>query len=129
MRRSLLLSATTAAVSTLLACSTLTPRGDPFDRASQGEAGRQLHIEVVNRSYSDATVYAISRTRRVRLGMAPSIANRTYSIDWSGGADELRAEIDVLAGGEFTTRAITASPGESVTLVIEDPLRNSYLRN
>lgn len=130
MSRLLVVLALTSLVSgSVLACSAMRPGGDPFARATGGEDAERLSIQVVNRSYYDATVHARSLTRRVRLGITPSTTTRTFPIDWEEGPQELRAEIDRLAGGRFVTAPIMAHSGERVTLIIEPRLEDSYLRN
>lgn len=109
-------------------CAGSGSRSDPFARAGRGPGGERLSLEVINRSYSEATIYALGTVGRDRLGLVPSTTTRDYSIDWSGGAQELRAEIDLVGGNRFVTAPITAYPGDRITLVVERQLRNSYLR-
>lgn len=115
-------------LTTAAACSGGRTRGDPFTRAAQGGGAESLAIEVINRSYSEVTIYALGTVGRNRLGLVPSTTTRRYSIDWRGGAQELRAEIDVVGGAQYTTPPITAYAGDRITLVVERQLRNSYLR-
>lgn len=130
MRRfPLVLVLTILAAASTVACSAFQSVDDPFTRASEGPRADHLEIEVVNRSHQDATVHVLSRVRRIRLGMSPSATTRMFTIDWRDGPDQLRAEIDRLAGATFITRPITATAGEPVRLVIEALLTNSYLQN
>lgn len=126
MRRTLLILTAFALVAT--GCSSGRSSRDPFaGGAGGGAADARLMVQVVNRNFNDATVWAVSGARRDRLGITPSNSNASYTVNWSG-VRELRAEIDLVGGGRFTTPPITASSGDRVTLIIESRLTSSYLR-
>lgn len=126
MRRFLLVSTVFAAVAAL-ACSAGRTRDDPFAGSSE-EGEDVLTMHVANRNQDNATVYAVSGPRRVRVGITRGNSERTYTVDWPGGPRELQAEIELARGGRYTTTSIAASGGSRVSLIIERQLRNSYLQ-
>lgn len=82
---------------------------------------------MTNLGFNDATLTALSTGTRTRLGVVPGKANQNFTIPWES-LQELRVQISVLAGGDYTTPSVTINPGERVELLIQENLRASQLR-
>lgn len=101
-------------------------RADPMaGRTGGGSAGIQLRV--TNLGFNDATLTAITTGNRVRLGVVPGKTNQSFTIPWDA-LQELRVQISVLAGGNYTTPSVTVNPGERVELLIQENLRSSQIR-
>lgn len=109
----------------LAACSSTKPPPNPF-RGEVPASEQTIDIFVENQGFSDATVHAIAEGSRIRMGTVNGKQSRTFSISWPF-MRELSVHISELAGDEFTTRRLVVSPGERVQLLIQQPIRRSYL--
>lgn len=90
-----------------------------------GGAGRQrIQIEVINRNFSDATLWAISSSGRQRLGIVTGKTNATFTLDWDFSRP-LQIEIDLLAGERCVTEPLQADPGDVLELQIDVEFRRS----
>ena len=119
-RRAFLLSLAAAATG----CVMRRPeRENPFER---GEGSKTVRVSAVSRNFNQATLYALGPTRR-RLGVVPGNGDRSYHLPWPADGN-LRVRIDVLAGAEFTTNAVSLQAGDTAHLTIESPLYRSLLR-
>jgi len=121
MCRRLLIAAACALV---LGCSSRTDTPNPFEPGGSGAGQIQLRVENLN--FNDATLHAVSDGARIRLGRVTGKSEARFTVDWPFVRD-LRVEINLLAGGNHTTRRLTVSPGESVRLLIQTPLNRSFL--
>lgn len=111
-------------VSIAVAACGLPGRGaDPF--ADAGE--RSVLVRVQNMNLDDMTVTAVAAGRRHELGMINGRSTRHFTVPWST-YDEVRFHIDPATGRRFTTRGVTLGPGESVELVIQHNVRQSFVR-
>ena len=81
------------------------------------QADGRINIEVVNLNFQDATVYALWRGERRRLGVVTIGRDGRFILPWPTSY-ELRFEIDLLAGINCTTRPIRADPGDVILLEI-----------
>jgi hypothetical protein len=81
-----------------------------------------LRIDVTNLNFQDATLHALRGGERHRLGTVTGKGSATYTIEWRT-PQTFQLEIDLLAGGRCTTRAVTVDPGERLQLQIEVDLR------
>ena len=81
-----------------------------------------IRIEVTNLNFQDATLHALRGGERHRLGTVTGKGSATYTMEWRVPLP-LQIEIDLLAGGRCTTRAITVDPGEQIQLQIEVDIR------
>ena len=107
-------------------CASFGPqsfRGDPFAPA----ADRSLVVFIENTTMEDIRIEARSPRDRYELGMISSRSARQTSIPWSELQD-LRFQLDPLSGRRATTRPASVGPGERVTLVIVQPLEQSFIR-
>lgn len=108
----------TAAVTVLLlatlagACSS---SGRPTVSSVAGE-GDQVQVTVQNQRFNDATIYALWSGSRVRLGLVTGNTTQTFETDWGG--PELRFEVDLVGGGDFTSDALGVDRGDHVELQI-----------
>ena len=100
-------------------------RPDPM--AGRGGGASTIQLRVTTLGFNDATLTALTTGSRSRLGVVSGKANQTFNIPWSG-LQELRVQISVLAGGDYTTPSVTVNPGERVELLIQENLRSSQLR-
>lgn len=101
-------------------------RPDPFRRGGEAAGGRVL-LRAENLSFNDATLHALGPRGRTRIGTISGKASQTLSIPWTGFGD-LRIEIDLLAGGSYTTSGVSVYPGDQVYLLIQENVRYSTLR-
>lgn len=123
--RRFLLAVAVALASTACAAGS-GPTRDPFAGGSGGatssEEGRQVRIEVQNSNFNEARIEARGIGLRRRLGRVPGNGSQVFTLDWAAVAP-LYFEIDLLAGGACTTRAIEVGAGQTVRLVIDSVAR------
>ncbi len=98
----------------------------PFESGGGGGGSGSISVNAVNNNFNEATIRAVYRGER-RLGIVPGNGRASFTIPWPA-TNELRIRIDVLAGDRFTTNRVSVTPGETVYLTIENPLRRSSLR-
>lgn len=108
-------------------CSSLSGGQNPFEGGG-AEEERSILIQVQNLNFNDATLHALSSGRRQRLGRVSGKSTASFRIPWQG-SQQLRIEIDLLAGSDYRTNGVLASPRDRVRLVIQSQLRRSYLQN
>lgn len=113
-------------VASVWGCATGTREDNPFAGAGQGGAS-SIRVVVENLNFNDATLHALSSGRRYRMGTVSGRSNAAFEVPWPNQGD-LRIEIDLLAGAEYTTRAIFAGPGDRLELVVERRVERSYLQ-
>lgn len=110
-------------------CASMSGGENPFaGGGGGGEGERSLLIEVQNLNFNDATLHAVSSGRRERMGRVSGKSNASFRIPWQS-TQPLRIEIDLLAGSDYRTNAVSASPSDQIRLVIQADLRRSYLQN
>jgi len=90
--------------------------GDPFSAASDGP--RTVSIHVRNLNFSQATLWAVSRGGRQRLGVVGGKEDAVYRIPWTF-PQPMEIEINLLAGPRCTTEALEVDPGDVLELQIE----------
>lgn len=114
----IVLALATATLST--ACtSARTPFADGADR------GQTIEIEVRNRNFEQATLYAVRLGERSRLGIVEGKQDRSFRLQWRTQAS-LQIEVVLQGGDRCLTRAIPVDPGDSVVMdvasdVVSDP--------
>lgn len=96
----------------VMACA--SPGVSPFDG---GREQRTVHVEVDNRNFYDATIYVITGAGERRLGIVQGKTERTFETRLAG-PDNVRFRIRMLTGGSFTTERMSASPGETLVVII-----------
>ncbi len=124
-RRTLPLSVLLALLGTVVAaCGTTSGDrgGSPFDAAS-GE-GDQVQIEIQNRDFNDATVWAVTPGGDRRLGIVGGKTDQTYTLDWSR-AQTLQLRISIQSGPTCLTRRLATDPGDVIQMSIDIDFVNS----
>ncbi len=82
----------------------------------------RIHIEVLNRTFEDATIHAVWTGNRRRLGTVLGITTAEYRLSWTH-SDVLQLEINLLAGPGCTTRGIVVDPGDIIVVEIDAQFR------
>lgn len=94
----------------------------------RGDGSREtITLRVNNLNFNDATLTLVTSGTRNRLGIVSGKSTQSFSVRWPN-LQELRVQISVLAGGNFTTAPVTVGPGERVELLIQENVRASQLR-
>lgn len=118
-RRTFLMAATV----TVAGCMNRATRSNPFER---GEGASSVRINVENRNFNQATLYAEGAMTR-RLGIVGGNTSESFTLPWPSDGD-LRIRIDILAGTEYTTNTLGMRPGDTANLIIDNPVYRSLLR-
>lgn len=100
-------------------------RADPMPRGDG--SSETITLRVNNLNFNDATLTLVTSGTRSRLGIVSGKSTQSFSVRWPN-LQELRVQISVLAGGNFTTAPVTVGPGERVELLIQENVRASQLR-
>jgi hypothetical protein len=85
------------------------------------ERGQTIEIEVRNRNFDQATLYAVRLGERSRLGIVEGKQDRTFRLAWRTQAP-LRIEVVLQGGDRCVTRAIPVDPGDSVVMDVASDL-------
>ncbi|NIM49552.1 MAG: hypothetical protein GTN78_22220 [Gemmatimonadales bacterium] len=93
--------------------------GARFDEL-EPERGDELALEVENQNFYDATLYAISGSRRQRLGTVGGNGKGSFTFPWV--APEVRIEILLISVGSYLTQPISVDRGDVLQLTIEPDL-------
>jgi hypothetical protein len=96
----------------------------PF--VEEGQAPRRLEIRVDNISRNDATVFAVTQARRLRLGIVQAKANRRFVIEWDALQD-IQVEVDLLASQRFLSDPLSLAPGEILEVQIQEPVSSTII--
>lgn len=96
-----------AALALLGACAA----GSPFAEGSRADT--QIRIEVRNRNFNDATVYAIRLGQAMRLGVVIGQQSEVFTTNWPTSLP-LRVEVRFLGGGRCVTPELPTDPGDDV---------------
>jgi len=98
---------------------------DPFSRSGGGPG--QIQIIVENQNFNDMRLFSVTTRGRLLLGQVGGHTSKTFVIDWRG-LDEIRLRMEFLAGDDYESNLVNASPGDRLTLTIPQEPRNSILR-
>lgn len=107
-------------------CALLLPscsRTMPWERKDPEVEVPPVIVHVENQNFNDATIYAIVRSSRVRLGQVAGHAQAEFEVPFR--PTDLAFDIDLLAGRTFRTGTVLVSPGDEVFVVITADLRGS----
>ncbi len=103
----------------LIACTLLVaacaPQAEPIFGTPSG--ARTIVLQVANRSFEDATIYAVRHNERRRAGIVGAKSNANLNVRWTSSAP-LRVEVRRLANETCVTREIEARPGDVVSVEI-----------
>jgi hypothetical protein len=86
--------------------------GDPFEGTR-----RPIRIDVRNLNFSDASVFAVFRSERIRLGTVTGKSESSFQLPWKG-TEPLHMEIDLVAGERCITDELTVDEGDVFYLEI-----------
>jgi len=106
------------AISVAAGCGGIGQQLDPgpFERAQAGE--QRVSIHVTNLNFSEATLWAVTRGGRDRLGTVGGKGDAVYTLPWNI-PQPLQIEIDLLAGPRCMTAPLEVDPGDQLDLQIE----------
>ena len=110
----------TAVLCMVLAGASFGCAGTPRSPFIDPEDAR-IQIEVLNRNFQDATLYALWTGQRRRLGIVTIGKDGRFMLPWPT-SNELRIEIDLLAGINCTTESILAQPGDVIVVQIRSQM-------
>lgn len=89
---------------------------DPFSTST--DRPNRIRIEVRNLNFADARLYAIrDGGARMSLGSVTGKTDASFTLDWRLNQD-IRIEINLLAGPTCMTRRIQVQPGDILELQI-----------
>jgi hypothetical protein len=105
----------------LAGCSLL-----PFGQSAPvfGATGGPVTIHVKNNNYNDASLWLLTRDRRVRLGSVPGTREVSFSTPVTVPADSWLIEIDMVGGEWCQTEPLDVDPGDVLDLLIASDLSN-----
>ncbi len=83
---------------------------DPFTTGPRAGAGR-IQVQVQNLNFNDASVYAIRRGQRIRLGTVTGKSDKNFTMDWNS-AVPLRFEVQIIGGQDCRIRELMLAPGD-----------------
>ncbi|MEO8294783.1 MAG: hypothetical protein ABI613_04640 [Gemmatimonadota bacterium] len=116
----------------LLACAGKAPAGSGAQPDSAPPSEDLTHAEittvVVNHNLLDMTVYLVRGGNLQRLGTAPGLSTRIFSVPWRRieGRGEMRLAADPVGqNGTIRTEYIIVRPGSVVEWIIESVLTQS----
>jgi len=77
---------------------------------------QDLTITVTNQDFYDATVYVLTGSNRLRLGIVPSNGQATFRFRW--GDPRVRFQIALQSAGSYLTEYISVSAGDALQYTI-----------
>ena len=86
---------------------------DPY-----GGPNRPIRIDILNRNFNDASVWALYRAERIRLGTVTGKSDGSFRLPWRG-AEPVVMEIDLVGGERCVTEALTVDEGDILYLEIQ----------
>jgi hypothetical protein len=101
------------ALSVLVGGCARNPGADPYEAGA-----RPIRVDVLNRNFNDANVWAVYRAERIRLGTVTGKSESTFQLPWKG-AEPVQMEIDLVGGERCTTDALTVDEGDVLYLEIQ----------
>jgi hypothetical protein len=85
------------------------------------DATRPIRIDILNRNFNDANVWAVYRAERVRLGTVTGKGDGSFRLPWRG-TEPMYMEIDLVGGERCTTESLTIDEGDILYLEIQPEL-------
>lgn len=92
-----------------------TSTNDPF--IADPGARNEIQVRVINSNFYDARVYVLAQGVRRQLGTVTGKSDRTFIMPWTFSQD-LRMEINMLAGETCTSDSLPVDPGDMLQLQI-----------
>lgn len=116
---------TLSALFVMVACAGMnTTTEDPFEAGGEN----QVRVLVQNDNFYDARVYALVEGVRRHLGSVTGKTNGVFVMPLSF-PQEMRLEINILAGPTCTTEGLTVDPGDTLQLqILPEPLGADFCR-
>jgi hypothetical protein len=100
------------ALSVLVGGCAHNPSSDPFDPGA-----RPIRLDVVNRNFNDASIWAVYPGERIKLGMVTGKTESTFQLPWKA-AEPVHMEIDLVGGERCATETLTVDQGDVLYLEI-----------
>ena len=91
------------------------PTLDPFSRGG----GRPIRVDILNRNFADATIWAVYPAERIRLGTVTGKTESSFRLPWRGFSEPVQMEIDLVGGGRCITEQLMVDEGDVLYLEIE----------
>ena len=107
-----------------VACTTQGRRLDSEPFTTSTERPDSVLLEVQNLNFSDARLYAIRDGQRLSLGRVGGKQDARFTIPWRFSQD-LRIEINLLAGPTCVTERLTVDRGDILELQISSVFSQS----
>jgi glucose dehydrogenase len=126
MTRPVALLAASLALLLVTGCAFLSG-GITYDDPFQSQAERRLTVRVENLHSQDVRIVAMAPGRRFPLGQVEPRTVRQFSVAWSR-QEEVRFQIEPLAGSRHTTQSVPAGPGDFLWLQVAEPASRSSIR-
>ena len=83
------------------------------------EAGpKPVRVDVTNRNFNDANLWAVYRAERVRLGTVTGKSDGSFRLPWKG-TEPVHMEFDLVGGGRCTTEDLVVDEGDVLYLEID----------
>lgn len=86
-----------------------------------GAGSRPIRVDVLNRNFNDASVWAVSRAERIRLGTVTGKSDGSFRLAWRG-TEPVHMEIDLVGGERCVTDVLTVDEGDVLYLEIQPEL-------
>lgn len=104
------------------------PSPDSAPAAEENLSNAEITVVIDNHNLLDMTVYLIRGNHPERLGTAPSLSTRIFSLPWRRveGRGEIRLAADPIGqNGTIRTEFLVVRPGSVVQWTIENVLSQS----
>lgn len=114
----------------LLACAVAgcgTLFGGQRESPFAGSSASQVMVFVENRNREDVNVEVASPTGRQAVGRVSGRGRGQFTVDWTR-TQELRFEVNLVAGSRHTIRVGSVSPGDRVELFVAPSVGESFAR-
>jgi hypothetical protein len=82
---------------------------------------RPVRIDILNRNFNDASVWAVYRAERVRVGTVTGKSDGTFPLPWTG-PEPVHMEIDLVGGERCVTEPLMVDEGDVLYLEIQPEL-------
>jgi hypothetical protein len=105
------------ALTLLMTACASAPARSPFGGGGGGGGGGHVRVYVQNLGFSDVRVYAVTPQGNLDLGIVQTTQTRTFAVPWNQMA-VLSFNLDFTTDGQYSTRAVGVSPGQTVEVDI-----------
>jgi hypothetical protein len=84
-----------------------------------GAVGTPARVEIHNRNFSDATVWAVYPAERLRLGTVTGMTESSFTLSRSTIPQPVYMEIDLVGGPRCVSETLTVDQGDVLYLEIQ----------